>query len=152
MKLPLSSKEARDNNLDINKYKVNIFWEIKMKKIIQTFCFVGLLAIPVAGAAVETLDGDNNVVTNSVDGGGPGFTFDVSPSVEISFLSTASAYAIMSANTLTDTTNGVEYGTRHDSTGYAMRKKTTDAKIGPAPVTSATALPVDADETWTWMS
>ena len=121
-----------------------------MKKIIIGLFALSLLTAPaIVFGAADTLNGTGNTVGDGTHAnGGPDLTFDVSPNVEISVYVTTTAYAMTSANTLTDTTNGLEYGTTSGSTGYAQRPKTTAAGTGPAATTAATALP-GAD--WAWM-
>lgn len=75
-------------------------------------------------------------------------TYNPSPSVLMAVKASPTAYAIKATNSLTDTSNGMEYGTTSAATGYAQRTKT---------VAAATAVPVPTDENnldgtgWTWM-
>jgi len=74
--------------------------------------------------------------------------YNPSPSVGVSVASTDTDYAITTANSLTDTSNGMEYGTKSTSSGYAQRTKTTNRGTGPEATTDAQALPTGG--TWTW--
>ena len=95
----------------------------------------------------DTLNNDNNTIGDgSHVNGGPDLRFYVSPTVELSVYVTANDYAMTSASTFTGTDNGMEYGVASTSTGYAQRKKTTDAGSGPETVTDV-ALPGN----WNWM-
>jgi len=75
-------------------------------------------------------------------------TYDPSPSVSMSVIATTTAYAIMTTNSLTDKTNGMEYGTTSAATGYAQRTKTVDAATAVPDPKNETALPTGS---WTWM-
>ena len=122
-----------------------------MKKyLIPIICVSFILsyaAISLAGTT--TLNGTTSAITNTNGTmGGPSLTYNVSPSVEMSVTTSASDYAITSANTKTGTDNGMEYGVLATTTGYAQRQKTTAKDSGPAATSSATALP---GSSWHWM-
>ena len=76
-------------------------------------------------------------------------TYNPSPNVAMNVVNTTSQYSIMAANILTDTTNGIEYGTLNTSTGYGQGTKTTGVGEGPS-ATGQTATSVPASIT-TWM-
>lgn len=87
-----------------------------------------------AGTATVTLgaDASNNgtggtLTMTDVTAGFPPLTFTSSPNVSIATYAIDTAYAIMTTNTLTDTTNGMEYGTLSTDTGYSQRAKSIDA-------------------------
>ncbi len=88
------------------------------------------------------------LVTLGVATAGGVLTFNPSPNVLIDIASTANSYAIQTANTVTDTTNGMEYGTLSTASGYAQRTKTADASTAIAPPSSDTAL---SGSGWKWM-
>lgn len=121
-----------------------------MKRIFSTAIILSMMFCPaMAFAAADTLDSSSNTIGDgSHANGGPDLEFDVSPNVEISAYVTVNAYAMTSANTLTNTDNGLEYGTLSSATGYAQRQKTTDADSGPAAATADNALP---GSDWAWM-
>ena len=123
-----------------------------MKKILTImFALMFMISPAVVFGAAQTLDSDNTTIGDgSHANGGPDLTFNVSPNVEMSVYVTTTDYAITSANTQTDTDNGMEYGVLSTSTGYAQRQKSTDKTEGPETVTSATSLP-SGGGTWAWM-
>lgn len=124
-----------------------------MKKIYMTALCVLTLATPaIALAAVDTITTAQPTINNSESGdvGPETITFNPSPNVELSLFSTTVGYAITSANTLTNTTNGMEYATHHEATGYAQRTKTTAAQKGPAAAIAVGRAGVPGDG-WTWM-
>lgn len=122
-----------------------------MKKYLVPIICVGfvLLCTTASMAGTTTLNSGNSTLTNNNGTmGGPALTYNTSPSVEISVTTSASDYAITSANTKTGTDNGMEYGVLATTTGYAQRQKTTAKDSGPEATTSATALP---GSSWHWM-
>ena len=124
-----------------------------MKKIyITTLCILTLATAPtVIFAAADTINNTTPTINNSAGTAGPAtVTFTPSPSVELTLFSTVTGYAISSANTLTNTTNGMEYATHHEATGYAQRTKTTDPGKGPAAVTAVGLAGVPGGG-WVWM-
>jgi len=124
-----------------------------MKNYIMAMCVLAIALVPAAGlAAVDTLTSDAPTINNNgTSPRGPAtVTVSVSPNVEMSFWSTTTDYAVTSANTVTDITNGLEYATHNTATGYAQRTKTTDSGTGPAPVTGTGVGGLPGDD-WTWM-
>ena len=127
------------------------------KSIVAISCMAFMLLFSSAVFAITSVtNGTGGTLTIDLSGGSvPGtttnFTFDSSPSVGIAVSTTATAYAITTANSLTgaDNNNGQEYGTLSTASGYAQRDKVTNANAGPTVTTSETALPAGGD--WAWM-
>ncbi len=122
-----------------------------MKKyLIPIICFSFIFSwATISLAGTTTLNSSTSSITNTNGTmGGPSLTYNVSPSVEMSVTTSASDYAITSANTKTGTDNGMEYGVLATTTGYAQRQKTTAKDSGPAATSSATDLP---GSSWHWM-
>ena len=123
------------------------------KSIVAISCMAFMLLFSSAVFAITSVtNGTGGTLTINLSGGSvPGtttnFTFDSSPNVGISVSTTDHDYAITTANSVTGTDNGQEYGTKSTATGYAQRDKTTAKGTGPAVTTSATALPTG---TWNW--
>ena len=130
-----------------------------MKKTIVAICCIAfMLSFSSAVLAAEfnnNGDGDGEVGVGgtvtitvlNVPGTSTDFTFASSPKVGISVFTSDNAYAITTANSLTDTGNGLEYGTLSTATGYALRTKTLGRGVGPAPTTVVGALP---GANWAW--
>jgi hypothetical protein len=126
-----------------------------MKKILSliSLFIILLVAAPMAfaGASSQTLpDVTVTVTTDNVAAATEDFTFDSSPNVGVTIFTTATAYSITTANTLTglNLENGLEFGTLSTATGYAQRTKTTDAGVGPEAAAADNALP---GSDWAWM-
>lgn len=115
-----------------------------MKKILFLLVVISLAAAPMAFADVSASDQTGNFTI----GTGDTLNFNTSPSVLISIETTATDYAITSANDKTDTTNGMEYGTLSTATGYAQRTKITEDSSGDV-TDPADSTSLDGD--WTWM-
>jgi hypothetical protein len=75
-------------------------------------------------------------------------TYNPSPSVSMAVAAAANAYAIQSTNLVTDTTNGMDYGTLNTATGFAQMTKTEAATVAVTPPTSSAAL---SGTGWVWM-
>ena len=121
-----------------------------MNKKLSAIYFIAIffMAVPMAFATDSTQDGVTVTITvGSVLSTTTPFTYDASPNVDINIITSAAEYAITTANNLTNTTTGMEYGTLSTSTGYAQRTKTSDAGADSVTPASATALPGD----WAWM-
>ncbi len=129
-----------------------------MRKIISILCAGSLLAsaaIVSVAAAADTSSGQTNfgivtIPTTNVPSASNSFTYSPSPNVGMNILSSATAYSIMAANSVTNTTNGMEYGTLNTATGYAQGTKTTLAGKGPS-TTGQTSTTLSTDVTWGWM-
>ena len=125
-----------------------------MKKTIVAICCIAFMFSfsSAVFALTNTTNGTGGTLTIDLTGGSvPGtttnFTFDSSPNVGIAVSTTDHDYAITTANSVTGTDNGQEYGTKSTATGYAQRDKTTAKGTGPVATTSATDLPTG---TWNW--
>ncbi len=125
---------------------------IMKKKFIACFCLCFLIGISESAFAAA---GDSSQASTTAGGrvtvgetAGTQLTFDPSPSVLIAVKATTSAYAMKTANAVTDTSNGKEYGTLSSATGYAQRTKSVAAATAIVAPTSATAL---GGTTWTWL-
>ena len=118
-----------------------------MKKILIPICALTLvfMAAPMAFATSSS----QSETTISI--GNTSFEYDASPNVGVEIVSTATAYAVSTANMLTgaDLENGMEYATLSTSTGYAQRDKQTDSNAGPTAPADENSLPSGGD--WTWM-
>ena len=127
-----------------------------MKKTFIAICCIAFMfafsSTVLATDSEQTKPGDPvTIAVTGVDGANT-FTFSPSPRVGVEVKTSASAYALTSANSLTNQTNGMEYGTYNTATGYALKAKTTDA--GTADGCGPTA-PTDEDTlggtgTWNW--
>ena len=123
------------------------------KSIVAIFCMAFMFIFSSAVLAAEFNNGTGGTLTitvANVDGTNNDFTFDSSPSVGLSASTSATAYAITTANSLTgaNNNNGQEYGTLSTASGYAQRDKTTDTENGPQATASETTLP---GGDWAWM-
>lgn len=119
------------------------------KKLLTCLCICLLIAVSEtafaaggSGSSSQASDTTGGRITLGT------MTYDPSPSVLMAVKDTTTAYAIKATNSLTDKSNGMEYGTTSAATGYAQRTKTVDA---------ATAVPVPTDAAtldgsgWVWM-
>jgi len=126
------------------------------KKLISLLCAGSIAAFAATAFAADTPStqaanfGLVTVTVAGVPSTTTAFTFSPSPSVGISIIASDTAYSIMSANSLTDTTNGLEYGTLSSATGYAQGTKTTAAGTGPS-TTGQTSTALSTAVTWGWM-
>lgn len=123
-----------------------------MKKMLSAICFIAIffIAVPVvfAGASTQTLPNVRVTITAAnVPTATSSFTFDTSPNVSMVIFTSDTAYAIMSANILCNTTVGFEYATLSTSTGYAQKQKASAAGAALSAL-SAVTMP---SGTWTWM-
>lgn len=123
-----------------------------MKKIYLAFACFALVLAGVSTAFAADTDGSQSggagatfSIANSSGDGAPTFDFSPSPNIVINSKSIATAYAIESTNSVTDTTNGMVYGATYQSSGYAQRQKVDSESATPS---SSTQLD---SETWTWM-
>jgi hypothetical protein len=128
-----------------------------MKKILSliSLFIILLVAAPMAFAAEseqELPDVTVTVPTDNVPAASEDFTFDSSPNVGVTIFTSATAYSITTANTLTGSNleNGLEFGTLATATGYAQRTKTTIAGQGPQAADADNDLPEGENE-WQWM-
>ena len=123
-----------------------------MKKTIVAICCIAfMLSFSSAVFAAEFNNGGDGgtltITVANVDGTSTSFTFASSPKVGISVFTSDNAYAITTANSLTDTSNGLEYGTLSTATGYALRTKTTARGVGPEDTDAVDTLP---GANWAW--
>ena len=126
-----------------------------MKKTLSlvSLFIILLVAAPMAfaGASSQTLpDVTVTLTVANVPSTTDPFEFDSSPNVGVTIFTSATAYSITTANTLTGANldNGLEFGTLSTATGYAQRAKTTNAGVGPAAAAADNALP---GGDWAWM-
>ncbi len=126
------------------------------KKLLSCLCICFLVAASESAFAAVAVGDSSQVGTTVTVGTAPtSLIYNASPSVSMNVKATTSAYSIETANILTTTTNGQEYGTKSTSSGYAQRNKTTDSGTalntnGPT-VAAQTAVLLDTSAAWTWM-
>ena len=98
-----------------------------MKKITLIAVVLGLvLGLSFSAYAANPCGAGNTLTVTDTNGGGAGLTFEPSPNVNIGHTvnTDGSTFAIDTTNEKTTTSNGLEYGTASDTTGYYQRTKT----------------------------
>lgn len=111
----------------------------------KTFILIACLAM-VVFATTSFAGNQNNgtsgtLTISGTTGPGPNMTYEPSPNVGMAASTSATNYTLVTANSLTDTTNGIEYGIDNNNPAYWQKTKTTAAGSGPTATTSATDLP-----------
>lgn len=124
------------------------------KKILICLCICSLIGVSASAFAADVTSSQTGT-TVTVGAAPTQLTYNASPSVSVSVIASTTAYSIMAANILTDTTNGLQYGTLSTATGYAQGPKTTDSGSdlttnGPS-TTGQSSTAIATDVTWTWM-
>jgi predicted GNAT superfamily acetyltransferase len=125
-----------------------------MKKTFIAICCIAFIlsfsSAAFAADSAQTTPGDQITITTTATGLS-NFAFSPSPRVGVEIKTSASAYALTSANSLTSATNGMEYGTKNTAVGYALKTKTTAAGAltanGPTEPTDETTL---GGTGWIW--
>ena len=111
-----------------------------MKKLTFIAVVLGLvLGLSFSAYADNPCGAGNTLTVADGSGGGAGITFEPSPNVNIGYtLATdGSTFAIDTTNEKTTTSNGLEYGTASDTTGYYQRTKAATTLAVPGSATKA---------------
>lgn len=96
----------------------------------KTLSVLGIFILCTGVSATSFASSNNNGKggTLTVDGGTvagtPDLVFESSPNVSIAIETSATAYAVMTTNVLTNQDNGMEFGSLSTDTGYSQRVKT----------------------------
>lgn len=125
------------------------------KSYMMTICILAMMTAPSVVFAADVTDAittatptiTNRGASNTAVAGPASITFDPSPNVTLSLYSTILGYAVTSTNTLTSTTNGMEYAAHHEATGYAQRPKVATTIEAPTGI----GLGGLTDTDWVWM-
>jgi len=120
------------------------------KKLLTCICLCLFTAVSECAFAAAGDSSQSGTTVTVGETAATELTYNASPSVSMNVVASKTAYSIMAANSLTDKTNGLEYGTLSTATGYAQGQKTTDAGSGPS-TNGQTASAISGDVTWTWM-